>query len=72
MARVYAVLAALVLALGGFLALMFGARKAGKDAAENEAKEQVIENVKKAKRARRRVVDNLDNADRLRKKYTRK
>ncbi len=72
MARLYAALAGLVVLLAGFLALMFGARKAGKDSAENEAKERVIENVKEAKRARQRVVDNLDHADRLRKKYTRK
>ncbi len=70
--KIYAYLAALVVAVGGFLTFMFGARKAGRDSAENEAKERVIENVKKAKHARQRVVDNLDNADRLRKKYTRK
>lgn len=56
--KAYAYLAGLLAALAGFLALMFGARKAGRDAAENEAKGEVLEKVEKAARARR----NPDNS----------
>ena len=47
-----------MVAVGGFLVVLFGARKAGVDSAENKAKEKVIENVEKATRARR----NPDNS----------
>ena len=60
-----------VTAIGGFLALMFGARKAGRDAAENEAKEEVIENIDKTDRAKRRLSDPA-RRKRLRDKFTRK
>ena len=71
MGRIYAALAGLVVVVGGFLALMFGAKKAGRDAAENEAKEEVIEDIDKANRGVRSLSDPARRR-RLHKKYGKK
>lgn len=65
MGRIYAALAGLVVLVGGFLALMFGVKKAGSDAAKAETQEKVIEKTTDSRRARRDAdPDKLSRFDR--------
>ena len=63
-------------AIGVFLlaigAAFFKGRSAGREKERAKHIDRILENAKKAKRARRRVIDNLDHADKLRKRFTRK
>ncbi len=70
--KIWAYVMLAVTAVGGFLTFMFSAKKAGADAEKAKHIDRIMENAKKAKRARRRVIDNLDHADKLRGRFTRK
>lgn len=54
------------------LAVMFYARKAGKDAVENKSKGETLDDVYLAKKARESVDRGTAAARRVRKKYERK
>lgn len=70
MARLYAALAGLVLLMGGFLALMFGVRKAGSDAKQVEQLEETLDAVQD-KADLDRELDDADARERLRDKHYR-
>lgn len=68
--KAYAYLAGLLAALAGFLALMFGARKAGKDAAEAEQMKETLDAVQD-KADLDRELDDPDARERLLEKHYR-